>query len=62
MGSRPLCWGGDEYEAVVDAQRGVLLRTASRLRGKDIYALEVEEIHFDEELPEEVFSSREPLP
>jgi hypothetical protein len=58
----PLWWGADEYEAVVDAERGVLLRTASRLRGKDFDALEVEEIHFDEELPEDVFSSREPLP
>jgi hypothetical protein len=40
----------------------VLLRTASRLRDKDFDALEVEKIHFDEELPEDVFSSREPLP
>ena len=58
----PLSWGGDEYEAVVDAERGVLLRTASRLRGKDFDALEVEEIHFDERFPEDVFASREPLP
>ncbi len=36
----PLSWGGDEYEVVVDAERGVLLRTASRLRGKDFDALE----------------------
>jgi hypothetical protein len=27
----PLIWGADEYEAVVDAERGVLLRCASRL-------------------------------
>ncbi|MDP9410858.1 MAG: hypothetical protein M3P70_10215 [Actinomycetota bacterium] len=58
----PLSWGADEYEAVVDAERGVLLRCASRLGGKDFDALEVEEIHFDEEFPEEVFTSREPLP
>lgn len=58
----PLSWGADEYEVVVDAERGVLLRCASRLGGKDFEALEVEEIHFDEELPEDVFSSREPLP
>lgn len=58
----PLSWGGDEYEAVVDAERGVLLRTASRLRGKDFDALEVEEIHFDERAPEGVFSAPEPLP
>ncbi len=58
----PLWWGADKYEAVVDAERGVLLRCASWLGGKDFDALEVEEIHFDEEFPEEVFTSREPLP
>ena len=36
----------------MDAERGVLLRCASRLRGKDFDALEVEEIYFDERLPE----------
>jgi hypothetical protein len=57
----PLSWGADEYEAVVDAERGVLLRCASRLRGEDFDALEVEEIHFDEHFDEDVFTSREPL-
>ena len=58
----PLWWGADEYEAVVDAERGVELRLASRLRGKDFDALEVEEVHFDERFPEDTFASREPLP
>ena len=58
----PLWWGADEYEVVVDSGRGVLLRCASRLGAKDIDALEVEEIFFDERFPEEVFTSREPLP
>jgi hypothetical protein len=57
----PLSWGADEYEVVVDVERGVLLRCASRLRGKDFDALEVEEIYFDERFPEEAFTSREPL-
>jgi hypothetical protein len=57
----PMSWGGDEYEAVVDVERGVLLRTASRLRGEDFDALEIEEIHFDERFGEDVFTSREPL-
>ncbi|MDP9457271.1 MAG: hypothetical protein M3Q60_16165, partial [Actinomycetota bacterium] len=57
----PLWWGADEYEAVVDAERGVLLRLASRLGGEDIDALEVEKIHFDEPFGDEVFDSREPL-
>jgi hypothetical protein len=57
----PLWWGADEYEAVVDAERGVLLRVASKLDGEDFDALEVEEIYFDERFGEEVFTSREPL-
>ena len=58
----PLWWGADEYEVIVDAERGVLLRTASRLAGEDFDALEVEEIHFDEQFPEDVLTSRKPLP
>lgn len=58
----PLWWGADEYEVIVDAERGILLRCASRLGGKDIDALEVEEVYFDEQLPEDVFALREPLP
>ncbi len=58
----PLRWGADEYEVIVDIERGVLLRCASRLNGTDFDALEVEEIHFDEQLPENIFTSREPLP
>jgi hypothetical protein len=58
----PLWWGADEYEVLVDAQRGVLLRCASRMGGEDFDALEVEEIHFDERLPEDVFTAPEPLP
>jgi hypothetical protein len=53
----PLSWGADEYEAVVDAERGVLLRCASRLGGEDFDTLEVEEIHFDEQFPEDTFAS-----
>jgi len=58
----PLSWGADEYEVLVDAERRVLLRCTSRLRGKDFDALEVEEIYFEEQFSEEVFTSREPLP
>ncbi len=58
----PLSWGADEYEVVVDAEHGVLLRCASRLRGEDFDTLEVEEIYFDEQFSDEVFTSREPLP
>ena len=57
----PLSWGADEYEVVVDTERGVLLRIASRLRGEDFDTLEIEEIYFDERFPEDTFTSREPL-
>ena len=57
----PLSWGADEYEVVVDAERGVLLLCASRLRGEGFDSLEVEEIYFDERFPEDTFSSRQPL-
>ena len=58
----PLWWGADEYEVLVDAERGVLLRCASRLDGKDFDALEVEEVHFDERFPGDVFTAPTPLP
>jgi hypothetical protein len=58
----PLWWEADEYEAVVDTERGVLLRLASRLDGEDFDALEVEEVYFDERFGEDIFTSREPLP
>lgn len=57
----PLGWGADEYEFLVDIERGVILRSASRLGGVDFHALEVVEIYFDEHFPEDVFTSREPL-
>ena len=47
---------------VVDAERDVLLRCASRLGGEDFAALEVEEIHFDQRFDEDTFASRDPLP
>lgn len=58
----PLWWGADEYEVLADAERGVLLRCASRIEGEDFDALEVEEIFFDESLPEGVYTTPEPLP
>lgn len=57
----PLGWGADEYEFLVDTERGVLLRSASRLGGADFHTLEVTEIYFDEQFPEDVFTSREPV-
>ncbi len=45
----------------MDAERGVLLRRASRLRGEDFEALEIEKIHFDERFEKDVFTLGEPL-
>ncbi len=47
--------GADEYRLLVDAERGVLLRSEARLRGEPFRVLEVEAIGFDEEMPPETF-------
>ena len=52
----PLWWGADDYELVVDAERGVLLRLASRLDGRVFDVTEVLEVGFDEIFPEGTFS------
>lgn len=58
----PLQWGGDEYEILVDKERGVLLHCASQIGGDNIDSFEVEEIYFDESFPKNVFTASEPLP
>ena len=58
----PLSWGAYEYEVLVDAERGIILRCANRLGGKDFDVLEVEEVFFDERFGREVFTSRRLLP
>jgi hypothetical protein len=51
----PLWWGADDYELVVDAERGVILRLASRLGGRAFDATEVLDISFDEDFREGTF-------
>ena len=51
----PLRWGADDYEILIDAERGVLLRLASRLGGRAFDVAEVLEISFDETFPEGTF-------
>lgn len=51
----PLWWGADDYELVVDAERGVILRLASRLGGRAFDVTEVLDIAFDETFPEGTF-------
>jgi hypothetical protein len=47
--------GADELELVVDAERGILLRTEARHGSEAFRVLEVEEIAFDEGLPPNTF-------
>jgi hypothetical protein len=54
-GLHPLPAGADDYELVVDRERGVLLRVAARLAGEDFYVIEVLDIAFDEQFPPETF-------
>jgi len=48
-------FGADDHELVVDAERGVLLRVASRIGGEDFYVEEMLDVAFDELLPDELF-------
>jgi hypothetical protein len=47
--------GADEYELLVDRDRGVVLRLAGLLDGTEFSVLELVEVAFDENLPPETF-------
>ena len=52
-----LLWrDGDEYELLIDAERGALLRLACRLDGKEIDVVEVTSIEFDCDLRDSLFT------
>lgn len=48
--------GADEYALLVDARRGVLLRSEARIGGEPFRIIEMETIAFDEELGQNVFA------
>jgi hypothetical protein len=50
----------DEILLTVDAERGVLLRTEARLEGMPYRIVEMEEVFFDEEFGQEVFTIQLP--
>jgi outer membrane lipoprotein-sorting protein len=52
--------GADEYELLVDAERGVLLRTEARLEGEPVGVTELLEVAFDEQFPEGTFRFEPP--
>lgn len=54
--------GADGYELLVDAERGVLLRTAALLDDQPFFVDEVLEIAFDEEFAPELFRCASPHP
>ena len=47
--------GAEQYKLLVDAERGMLVRTEARLHGRPFLILEMDEVAFDEELPAETF-------
>ncbi|MGO9659465.1 MAG: hypothetical protein ACLP7F_14070 [Acidimicrobiales bacterium] len=46
--------GADEYDLVVDAEGGFLLRAEARLRGAAFRALEMTEVALDEDIPADI--------
>lgn len=51
----PFWDGADDYLMSVDAEIGVILRFASRLRGAECDSFEITELVFDETFPEDTF-------
>lgn len=51
--------GADEYELLVDSERGVLLRCSARFDGREFAGRELLEVIFDEAFPDDLFRPRE---
>jgi outer membrane lipoprotein-sorting protein len=57
----PQFWSAaDEYEFLVDQERGVLLRYSAKLKGQEYAIASVDELIFDDLIPESVFSFTPP--
>jgi len=52
--------GAAEYRLHIDAERGIVLRSEARLEGRPFRIIEMEQISFDEELPDETFTLKLP--
>ncbi len=48
--------GADEYELLIDAERGILLRIEARRQGEGFAGVEVMDIEFDVSIPDSAFS------
>jgi hypothetical protein len=55
MALHALGQGADQYRLLLDAERGVLLRSEARLRDRPFRVIEVTEVSFDEDFPESTF-------
>ena len=53
--ARGLWSGADDYDVLIDRQRGVLLRATARVQGREFAGSEVLDITYDEELPDDTF-------
>jgi hypothetical protein len=51
--------GADDYELLVDSERGVLLRSAARTKGEEFQVTEILGLACDEDLPEGIFVTDE---
>lgn len=49
-------WDADEYELLVDKERGILLRYSAKLDGQEYAVVSAESVVFDEPIPESTFS------
>ena len=52
--------GADEFELLVDAERGTLLRIGARERGAEFAGIDVTSIEFDSPIPDSVFAFSPP--
>lgn len=50
-----LAVGADEYDLLVDMERGIVLRAAALLGGEEFFTISFEELVFDPELPPDIF-------
>jgi hypothetical protein len=57
---RHLSDGADDFELIVDAEIGVLLRMETRIDGELFAVLELSEVEFDRPFPDELFEFRPP--
>ncbi|HLU10183.1 MAG TPA: hypothetical protein VK003_10990 [Oceanobacillus sp.] len=53
----PMFWStADEYELLIDKERGILLRYAAKLAGEEFAVASVDQVSFDQPIPERIFT------